>query len=99
MRFEIVIASPEMAESIAKVYIKSWQSAYKGIIPQSFLDNLSVEDRANRYRFGNDIDEGHYFFAAKVDGKIIGLLHLCRYREEDAQEAGEISAIYLQPEY
>jgi len=98
MRFEIVTASPEMAKSIAKVHIKSWQSAYKDIIPQSFLENLSVENRANRYRFGNDRDEGHYFFVAKLDDKIIGLLHLCRCRDEDAQDKGEISAIYLQPE-
>lgn len=33
------------APGIAKVHVDSWRSTYKGIIPQSFLDGLSYEQR------------------------------------------------------
>lgn len=33
------------APGIAKVHVDSWRTTYKGIIPQSFLDGLSYEQR------------------------------------------------------
>ena len=82
MNFDIVKATPNMVYEIAQVHIKSWQSAYKDIIPKSYLDNLSIEERANRYKFGNALDKGHHFFAAKLGDKIIGFLYLCKCRDE-----------------
>lgn len=99
MKFEIITAMSEMAKDIAKVHIKSWQSAYKNIVPRSFLDSLSIENRAKKYKFGKDNEEDVYFYAAKLGNQIIGLLNLCKSRDEDANNIGEISAIYLLPDY
>lgn len=33
------------AQGIAKVHVNSWRTTYKDIIPNDFLDNLSVEQR------------------------------------------------------
>jgi GNAT superfamily N-acetyltransferase len=38
-------ATESDAEGIAAVHVNSWQTSYAGIIDQSFLDNISYEDR------------------------------------------------------
>ncbi|HUX78722.1 MAG TPA: GNAT family N-acetyltransferase [Alphaproteobacteria bacterium] len=38
-------ATESDAEGIAAVHVNSWQTSYRGIIDQSFLDNISYEDR------------------------------------------------------
>src|SRR5271157_4790297 len=36
-------AEPEDAESIAQVHIQTWQTAYRGQLPDGYLDGLSQE--------------------------------------------------------
>jgi hypothetical protein len=42
---EIRRAVADDARGIAQVHVKSWQAAYRGLLPQSYLDALSVEQR------------------------------------------------------
>jgi GNAT superfamily N-acetyltransferase len=42
-------ALAEDSHGIAVVHISSWQHAYRGIVPQTHLDQLSVADRAKRW--------------------------------------------------
>ncbi|MBN2878202.1 MAG: GNAT family N-acetyltransferase [Clostridia bacterium] len=95
---EIIEATREMAHELAQVHISSWQAAYKGLIPQSFLDSLSIEKRASRYRFGSELDEGCFFFAVKHESRIIGLIFLKGCEDCPIKALGEISAIYLAPD-
>ena len=79
------------AYDVAVVHVRSWQSAYRNIIPDSFLDNMSVEKQAKR--FINDIDEYKgktFYYVAENDGKIIGNLVLSGCRDEDKDNAGEL---------
>ena len=99
MGFSIITAKKEMSEKIAHVHIKTWQHAYKGIVPQSFLDSMTEENRAEKYKFENELEKGHFFFAVKIDNYIAGFLYLCRCRDDDSKDAGEIGGIYLLPEY
>ncbi len=43
-------ARAEDAEDIAGVHVRSWQAAYRGLIDQSVLDGLSVDERAAGWR-------------------------------------------------
>ena len=95
----IVPAEKSMAYKIAKAHIKSSQTAYKGIIPQDFLKNISVEARAKSYKFGDDLGKDDFFFAVKISGDIAGLLYICKYRGEAPADTGEIGGIYLAPKY
>jgi hypothetical protein len=38
------------ARAIAEVHVKSWQVAYRGLLPEDFLQNLSVERREEQWR-------------------------------------------------
>jgi hypothetical protein len=40
--------------SIARVYVRSWQVAYRGLIANDYLDQMKAEDRAARFTFESD---------------------------------------------
>jgi ribosomal protein S18 acetylase RimI-like enzyme len=44
------LARPEDAEAIADAHVRGWRAAYRGLVPDSILDGLSVERRAAFWR-------------------------------------------------
>jgi len=84
----------------ASVHVLSWQSAYRGIIPDAILSRFSIEEQAER--FLNDYNEYKgvsFYYVAELEGKIIGNLVISRCRDKDKPHAGEIIAIYLLEEH
>jgi RimJ/RimL family protein N-acetyltransferase len=98
---EIVIrkALPEDAHEYASCHISSWRSAYKGIVPEEYLNNLSVETRAERLRQNLREAKEVLFNCVTYENKIIGILVISKSRDEDKPNAGEIGAIYLIEEF
>src|SRR6201986_2388512 len=46
-------AEPDDAAAVARVHVCSWQIAYRGLLPEEYLDALAPEDRAPHYPFGD----------------------------------------------
>jgi len=86
------------ARDAAKVHVLSWKAAYKGIVPDEYLDRLSVENRAERFRENYERIKENSFVAAN-DGEIIGVLAIHKSLDADRADCGEIEAVYLLPEY
>jgi GNAT superfamily N-acetyltransferase len=85
--------------AIAAVRIRSWQEAYRGSVPQDYLDALDVDAEIAR-REGRPLDGQH---VAVVDGSVVGWLYVGPYRADDGEElpgpsCGEVGAIYALPE-
>lgn len=60
---------------ISNIYASSWKSAYKDIIPQNYLDNISQGHRAS------DITkEGMSAQVLIDDGTVIGTASYCKSR-------------------
>ncbi len=59
----MIIRKAELKDisGIAKVHVDSWRTTYKGIVPDSFLDNLSYENREQIWKRG--IEENHIYIA------------------------------------
>lgn len=80
--------------AVGKIYAESWKYAYKGIVPQSFLDGISEED------CGRNLDrEGIFCLVAVEDGKLVGTSSYCKSRFKEYADFGEIISIYFLPEY
>ena len=80
--------------AVSHIYVESWRHAYKGIVPQSFLDGLSEGN------WVKNLDrEGISHLVAVADGKLIGTSSYCRSRFEKYSDFGEIISIYFLPEY
>jgi ribosomal protein S18 acetylase RimI-like enzyme len=39
-------------KAIAEIHVKSWQAAYRGLLPEDFLQNLSVQRREEQWQRG-----------------------------------------------
>jgi GNAT superfamily N-acetyltransferase len=84
------------AEAIAAVRNETWQSAYRGIIADEYLDAMSLDDATARFAKGlASLDE--HFFVAEIDGKVIGFSVCGAERERGISALGEIYAIYVLP--
>ena len=46
-------AEPDDAMAVARVHVRSWQVAYRTLLPDDYLDQLRSEDRAKTYDFAN----------------------------------------------
>jgi ribosomal protein S18 acetylase RimI-like enzyme len=54
---------------VAEVHVRSWQEAYRGLMPSEFLDALETRDRAGTYEFDGGSEASTTVVAvASVDG-------------------------------
>ena len=80
--------------AIGSIYAESWKFAYRGIVPQAYLDQLT-----NR-RWMNALNENRYdAFILLDNGQYIGTSSICPARDKDMAGWGEIISLYLLPEY
>ena len=88
------------AAGIAAVHVASWQRAYRGLMPAGLLDSLSVPARTQRWvqNLGST-ESGAATFVAELDGEVIGFASIGPCRDEDAETAAELWALYLHPRH
>ena len=98
MKFIIRKALLEDAYERAACHVSSWRSAYKGIVPDEVLDNLSAEAIAEKFRKELELQESSYYCAC-YEGKIIGHFNIRKSCDEDKPNAGEVHGIYLIEEF
>ena len=78
-------------QGIARVHVQSWTDTYTGIIPQAFLDDLSLESREQQWR--RTLEFGNAVFVAEVADQIVGFAS-CGAAMEEGYD-GEVYALYL----
>ena len=88
-------ARPGDELAVAGVHVRAWQSGYRGILSDAFLDGLSIEDRARRYTFGAPEPERPRTIVAEEGGAILGFAATAP--AGDAPGAGELAALYVEP--
>ena len=88
----------EDLKAVADIAIRGWKTAYRGIVDNDYLDNLSVEENYQR-RIKDYKENG--FIVAEKDNEIIGF---CRYRignnykNEYPEVDCELCDLYVKPE-
>lgn len=97
------------APAVARAHIRAWQVAYRGLLPQDYLDALTPEDRAKRYTFEAQLPSGPFTQVAIDEDTICGHVTTGRFRMDcadvgggdgdgdDLPGDGEIRAIYVDP--
>lgn len=92
-------ANLEDAPAVAKVHVESWRKSFAGIVPEEFLDSLSVEKRTKA--FEQRLGEANYKMFVAEDSKkgIVGFADFGKARESDFEFEAELYAIYLLREF
>ncbi|MGH9016393.1 MAG: GNAT family N-acetyltransferase [Acidimicrobiales bacterium] len=91
-------ARPDDAAAVAVVHVRSWQAAYRGLMPDDYLDGLRSEDRQGRYTFGLSDPDAPATVVAEVDGIIRGFATTGPARDDDAGDQGELFGFYVDPD-
>jgi ribosomal protein S18 acetylase RimI-like enzyme len=87
------------AAGIAVAHLASWRVAYRGLLPQEFLDGLSLDERTDRWL--SNIGEARCDVHVATDGTgaVVGFVSSGPSRDDDAgPDEGELYAVYLDPE-
>jgi len=92
-------AKTQDAMDVARVHVRSWQAAYRRLLPAEYLDALKPEDRAARYTFENPDTAKPWTIVAEDDGLIAGFATTAPARDADAVGCGELYALYVDPDY
>jgi ribosomal protein S18 acetylase RimI-like enzyme len=90
-------ATPADAIDIAYVHVDTWQNAYRGMIPDGYLDNLSLARRGNYWRevLSNPANPSLINVAEDDTGKVVGFVAGGPPQSEQPGYEGELYAIYV----
>jgi len=89
--------------AVADLHVRTWQEAYRGLIPAEFLDALDPADRARTYTFEASDPAAPTTVLAVEAGEggeetILGFTAFCPSRDADAHGLGEVAALYVDPD-
>jgi len=95
------------AEATAIVWASAWRTAYRGLVPDAVLEGLDVDQSAQRFRdrvAERQRDPRQSITVAEVAGRVVGFCGFGPERRADhdftgAPGVGEITALYVDPEY
>ncbi len=96
-------ATVDDAPRIAEIHVRTWQIAYRGMVPDSILDNMNLKDREGRWREGlsKQAELGQSIFVVEHEGVLAGWILVGPSRDTDVElgEVFELCALYLHPDY
>ncbi len=85
------------ASGLARVHVDTWRSAYRDILPATFLEALSYEARAERWRtnLGQASPQQFTLVAEDDGGEVVGFAGGGPERDGMPGYDGEIYAVYV----
>ena len=86
------------AIAVARVHVRSWQAAYRKLMPDDFLDQLRPEDRAKRYDFANLDPMKPQTIIAIERGEIRGFATTASTQDSNMPDFGELCGLYVDPD-
>ena len=92
----IELVTKDTASVTSHIYADSWKVAYKGIVPQEYLDSLNPERWADK--LGNEHEEFRRDYLLRDGNKSVATSSICAARDEGFEDWGEIMSIYVRPE-
>lgn len=89
-------------DAVAAVRVRGWQTTYSGLMPQTYLDRLSIVEDAARRRefFARGLGDVVNLIAEAPGGQVVGWACFGPYRDTDLPSGdAELYALYVQPEH
>ena len=87
---------PGDADAMGRAHVRAWQAAYRGVMPDEYLDGLRAADRSAMWRRQIEAAGGAGLLVIVDDGAVLGFAAFgpCR----DQPEVGELYAMNLDPD-
>jgi len=98
MNITIRLAVPADAPDMAEVGMRSWEVAYKDILPADYIREKNATRSEQYKRVITDENENSYVI--QKDGKTVGIMKIAPSQDGDTDENYyELHYIYLHPDY
>lgn len=81
-----------------KVNTLSWKQTYKGIVNDDFLELINTNEEINNSikRMKDNINKPlDKSFLLKANDKYVGMFRICKSKDDNYQDIGELKALYL----
>ena len=88
------------ADAMGTIHVRAWQNAYRGVMPDAYLDGLQAEERAAMWRDRLGREDLPPVFVADLDGSVVGFAAFGRQPPSpDATSGGQLHVINIDPSY
>jgi ribosomal protein S18 acetylase RimI-like enzyme len=93
-------ATIEDSGTLSNLHVKTWQTAYSGIVPASVLNGMDVARRTEQFRRAITTQQEETYVLL-LNAEMVGFLTLGAARDPDldASTMGEIWGIYILPDH
>jgi L-amino acid N-acyltransferase YncA len=90
----------DAAPALGAIHVRAWQVAYRGVMPDEYLDGLRADERAAFWRrLLSGLSPDQPVLVALSDGDVVGFAGVGPARDADAAaDVGELYAINLDPD-
>jgi ribosomal protein S18 acetylase RimI-like enzyme len=98
----VIIRPAELADArkVAELHVATWKEAYRGIVPDEYLESLSVEKREAAWRESLAKRLSELWVASESTSELAGWVSFGGCRDSDKPASvGELWAIYVSPRY
>ena len=90
-------ATARDAKAIAEIHVATWQAAYKDLMPEDYLNQMTLEKRQAYWKEAIEFSEPQLLVATDGD-QLVGFVGYDRSRDANTRSTvGEIWAIYVAP--
>ncbi len=86
-------------QAMARVYVETWRATYRGILPDAYLDSMTVEETEIGLRRERSAAGVFSLMAEADDGHAAGLITGGIDRRRDVIYGGEIFSLYVRPAF
>ncbi len=95
-------AVPADAAAIASISVRAWQTAYRGILPDAYLDGLSVPERRSAWHHYLVRElTGYQMWVLEEGARVVGFTRTGPCFDADADagpDEGQIFGLYVDPD-
>nr|WP_315467087.1 GNAT family N-acetyltransferase [uncultured Undibacterium sp.] len=91
------------AEAIAAIRIEGWRTTYRGMIPDSYLNEMDMNENVLHWRTILQAlplkEDSLCVYVAVSEDEIVGFVSAMKLSEPKLDRDGEINAIYIRPQW
>jgi GNAT superfamily N-acetyltransferase len=89
----------EDANAMGHLHVRAWQSAYRGVMPDQYLDDLQADERVEMWRDRIPRSDLPPLLVAVVGDEVVGFAAFGAERPTSSPSCGELYAMNLDPDH
>ncbi|WP_149427189.1 MULTISPECIES: GNAT family N-acetyltransferase [Exiguobacterium] len=96
---KIRLATSKDMMAVAKIYVDTWRTTYTGLVPDVYLEQLTVQRAEQKWiQFLNDFSQDTFLYVVLNEKGIIIGFAAAQIHANAGVRKGELSALYILPE-